>query len=1466
MNKMDILLKQLAIDDDQSLKEASIKKVYVHPDNRFTFYIESHTLLPLDDVLRLLKSSYDLFPYECEFFFDHEAASSDGDILKYAEYIFEEIRSNYAELENIDTSTFSIEDNILNIKVINEIQLNRVKSLYKELDERFSMVGIDIGYNTVIDEDDKTYQKIVEEMDEERVIQVDPEDIKRVEAQVQENKPYRRYKKEYVVTPISEIDNTSIDVCVQGYVFREETIDTKKGKKIQVLYITDYTDSITVKRFENARNTPEDMALLKKGGKWIRVNGHVENDSYENELIVRANTLEIIPAPKDREDKADVKRVELHAYSNMSTLDGISTVSDYISRAAKWGHKAIAITDHGNVQCYPDAAGAAAKNNIKIIYGVEFNMVDVDFKCVYNERSIPLDHLTYVSFDLETTGLSRIDDHITEFGAVKIKNGLEVDRLQSFIRSPKPISAKISQLTNITNKDIENAPTIEEFMPKILEFFGDELLVAHNGVFDIGMLNMALKRMGQPEIQNTWIDTLPLARYILPMQRSYRLGAVCNHYKIPYSGEEAHRADYDAEVLGLAFNAMIRDMQKGVKSAVIKEAHDDLEDFIPMDNTDVEMIKIRNVDEISSLNLVDDYKHAYPYHIIVLAKKQEGIKDIFKLVSKANTNYFYLGDRLPRHVLKSYREKDNILLGSGCLNSRVFEVAATKDMDELREEVSFYDYIEIQPLQDAQYLVDRGRYDSLEDIQKIYQRIIEAAKAENKLIVATGDVHFLDKKDKIFREVFISNDKIQINKRPHPLLVRGNPRATTPDCYFRTTQEMMDSFPYLSHDETFEYVVKNTNKIADMIEDGIKVIKDKLYPPHIKDVDQKLRDLCYHNAHKQYGNPLPANVEQRLEHELQNIIKHGYAVIYYIASLLVTDSNDHGYLVGSRGSVGSSFVATMANISEVNPLAPHYYCPNCGHNEFIPEGEVADGFDLPDKICPECGTKMKGDGHKIPFETFLGFNADKTPDIDLNFSGDYQPNAHNFLKKQFGDQFVYRAGTMATVAEKTAYGYAKAYAERMGTDATIRKAELQRLADGCTGVKRTTGQHPGGIIVIPDDMDVFDFTPYQYPADDVESDWRTTHFDFHKIDQNVLKFDILGHVDPTVTRMLQDLTEVDPKDIPTNDPKVMSLFTTTKEMGIDLSFINCKTGALGLPEFGTPFVRGMLEATHPTTFADLVIISGLSHGTDVYLGNAETLIKTGTCTLKDVIGCRDDIMVYLIEKGLPNKDAFDIMECVRKGKSPKVFPERGYVELMKKYNVPQWYIDSCLKIKYMFPKAHAAAYVLSAIRVAWWKMYYPREYYAVYFSTRCDAFEIETMIAGKDHMLARYNQILNLKKENRASNKEEDLITVFEVAMEMYERGYHFNNIDLNRSLATNFSLDDEDEYGILPSFTSIDGLGENVALSVVAARQEHEFTSIEDVDKRTRLTNTHMDTMKKMGIFDSLSESDQLSIFDLLF
>lgn len=1437
-NKLLILLDNLEIEEQvKALQEATITKVKVAVDSSYTFYIENETLLPFEE-FRILTNAKDKFPYPCSFHFTYNQSIYEKEELQmYTGYILEKIKEKYPACISLTLENFKLDDKI-SVEACNEIQLEQLTKLRGVFEKAFQSVGIEKQFTFFIDENNEVFKNIQKEMDTFKPIEIDMSQLTKSEPAPQ-NTGYTKpnYKARNAVTEmlIDEIDNNTMDnnIVIKGYVFKSDMIKTRAGKHIQSLWVTDYTNSIIVKRFENnTNNSIDDMKVVGKGGVWIKVRGEARFDSFARETVIMAREVEVIKGPAPRKDTADKKRVELHTHSKMSTMDGIGTISEYVKAAASWGHQAIAITDRGNVQSFPEAQIASQANNIKMIYGVEMNMIEPELDIVFNPKDISIEDATYVSFDLETTGLSVVHDGITEFGAVKIRHGEVIDRLQSFINPGKAISTRISNLTSITNDMVANAPTIEQFIPQIIEFFDDCILVAHNAKFDIGFLNEHFKRNDYLPIANPVIDSLALARMILKPMKSYRLGNVCRSYRVNYEDEVAHRADYDAEVLGSVFNLMLHQLMQEDKY---------------------------NLLDIASLQNDQVYKIVFPHHMTALALNKVGLKNMFKLVSEANTIYFHNESRIPKERLEFYR--DGLLYGSSCYRSDVFEAAMNESEEKLESVMEFYDYIEIQPLEDYYHLIDRGKMENQEDLIDSIMRIIKMAKKLNKLIVATGDVHFLEKKDKIYRDVFISNPTIGINHTAHPLCDRRNPKAYNPCQYLRTTNEMLECYSYLDSDEAYEYVVTNTNKIADMVEE-IKPVHDKLFTPSIDGADDELRRICYENAHKIYGNPLPSIVEKRLEKELGNIIKHGFGVIYYIAHKLVKKSNEDGYLVGSRGSVGSSFVATMADITEVNPLPPHYVCLHCGHSEFLEEGIVADGYDLEPKECPKCHEQMKGEGHNIPFETFLGFNADKVPDIDLNFSGAYQWKAHDYTKVLFGEDKVYRAGTISTVAEKTAYGYAKGYAELMGVDQSIRSAELERIAAGCGGVKRTTGQHPGGIIVIPNDMDVYDFTPVQFPADDLSSSWKTTHFDFHAIHDNVLKLDILGHVDPTVIRALQDLTGIDPKSIPTNDTKVMSLFNSTEALGIDLSFINCKTGALGLPEFGTSFVRGMLEQTNPKTFNDLVIISGLSHGTDVYLGNAETLIKSGTCTLSEVIGCRDDIMVYLIEKGLPNKDAFDIMEVVRKGKSQAVFPQKNYEELMREHNVPQWYIDSCKKIKYMFPKAHAAAYVLSAIRVAWWKLYYPREYYAVYFSTRCDFYEIETLVQGKEAILTRRTEIERLRAERNSSNKDEGLWDVFEIALEMLERGYHINPVSLELSDAKEFTLDPNDEMGLIPPFSAVDSLGVNVANTVVEARKVQPFLSKEDVIKRTKLNNSHIKLLAKMGVFRDMQEENQLSLF----
>ncbi len=1197
---------------------------------------------------------------------------------------------------------------------------------------------------------------------------------------------------------------------IEGYVFDAEIRELRSGRLLLTFKMTDYTDSLMVKMFSRDK---EDIPILKsiKKGMWLKARGSIQNDTFVRDLVMIANDINEIKGP-ERQDYAPEgeKRVELHLHTPMSQMDAVSSMSSLVAQAKKWGHEAIAVTDHANLQSFPEAFGAGKKNGIKILYGVEANLVSDGVPIAYNSEHRLLEEETYVVFDVETTGLSSAYDTIIELAAVKIRGGEIIERFERFANPNHPLSATIIELTGITDDMLVGAPQVETVLREYKEWIGNHTLVAHNAAFDMGFLQVGFKKYGIEKAMNPVIDTLELGRFLYPTLKNHRLNTLCKKFDIELT--QHHRAIYDTEATAYLMVKMLKDAaEQGI------EYHDQLND---------------------NVGKGDAYKRARPSHMTLLAKNDTGLKNLFKLVSYAHTQYFYRVPRIPRSLLEKYRE--GILVGTACDRGEVFETMMQKTKEEAAELAAFYDYIEVQPPENYQHLVELELVKSENQLKEIIGNLVKLGEELEKPVVATGNVHYLNPVDKIYRKILISSQG------------GANPlnRHQLPDVHFRTTDEMLGCFAFLGEEKAKEIVVTNTQKVAGMLED-IKPIKDDLYTPKIEGADEEMRQMSYDMAHKIYGENLPEIVEARLEKELKSIIGHGFAVIYLISHKLVKKSLDDGYLVGSRGSVGSSFVATMTEITEVNPLPPHYVCPNCKHSKFFNDGSVGSGFDLPDEDCPECGTTYRKDGHDIPFETFLGFKGDKVPDIDLNFSGEYQPQAHNYTKVLFGEEYVYRAGTIGTIAEKTAYGYVKGYAG--DHNLTIRNAEVDRLVAGCTGVKRTTGQHPGGIIVIPDYMDVFDFTPIQFPADDQNSEWKTTHFDFHSIHDNVLKLDILGHDDPTVIRMLQDLSGIDPKTIPTDDPEVMKLFSGTESLGVTEEQINCKTGTLGIPECGTKFVRQMLEDTKPTTFSELVQISGLSHGTDVWLGNAQELIQAGTCKLSEVIGCRDDIMVYLIYQGLEPSLAFKIMESVRKGKG--VPPE--WEEEMRNNNVPGWYIDSCKKIKYMFPKAHAAAYMLMAIRVAYFKVHHPILYYAAYFTVRADDFDLEAMVRGSNALRAKIDEIA--VKGLEASVKEKSLMTVLELCLEMCERGFSFKRIDLYRSDAKQFIIDGD---SLIPPFNAIPGLGTNAAENIVKAREGGEFLSKEDLQQRGKVSKTIMEFLDNHGCLGDLPEKNQLSLF----
>jgi DNA polymerase-3 subunit alpha (Gram-positive type) len=1071
------------------------------------------------------------------------------------------------------------------------------------------------------------------------------------------------------------------------------------------------------------------------------------------------------------------------------------------------------------LQAYPEAYSSAKKNGIKMLYGVEVNLVDDGTPVAYrNDQPLSLADQTYVVFDVETTGLSAVYDKVIELAAVKMQDGNVIDSFEEMINPGFALSDFTMNLTHITNEMVQKGGTEAEVFGKFAKFTEGTIMVGHNVTFDVGFLTAAYRRLEMQPITQPVIDTLELSRTLHPENKNHKLDTLTKKYNIVL--ENHHRANADAEATGYLMYALF------------KEAGE-----------------MYGWDKLNQLNdrvgAGDAYKNARPTHAIVMAKTQAGLKNLFKLVSESMTQTFYRVPRVPRSRLNHYRE--GLIVGSGCEKGEVFTAVMQKGVDEARELAKYYDYLEVQPLPNYRQLLEGQMVSGPAHLKDIIGKIIKLGDELGKPVVATGDAHYLDDHDAIYR-------KILINSQGGANMLN---RYELPDVHFRSTDEMLSEFSWLGEEKAREIVITNTHTVADWIQDDITPVKDKLYTPEIPGVNENFERDVMRTAHEWYGEELPEIVAARVKKELKSIIGNGFAVIYNIAQQLVLKSNKDGYLVGSRGSVGSSLAATLSGITEVNPLPPHYRCPQCQYSEFYTKGEYGSGFDLPDKDCPKCGTELIKDGHDIPFETFLGFHGDKVPDIDLNFSGDYQPVAHNYIKIMFGEDHAFRAGTIGTVADKTAYGYVKAYERDNGL--MLRGAEIDRLASGATGVKRTTGQHPAGILIVPGNMDIYDFTPIQYPADDQGAAWLTTHFDFHSIHDNILKMDVLGHDDPTMIRMLQDLSGVEPKSIPTDDPGVMQLFSGTESLGVTPEQINSKTGTLGVPEFGTRFVRGMLEETKPGTFAELLQISGLSHGTDVWLGNAEELVSQGVISLKDVIGCRDNIMMDLIHWGMDDSMAFNIMEHVRKGRG---IPDDWQQAMRDNPNVPDWYIDSCLKIKYMFPKAHATAYVMMALRIAWFKVYYPMVYYAAYFSVRAEDFDLVAMSRGKDAVKAAIKEISD--KGNEASAKEKGLQTILEIANECLERGYTIQMVDIEKSDSHDFLI--VDDHTLLAPFRAIPGLGENVAKQIVSAREEKPFLSKEDLQNRGKVSKTIIDYMTEQRVLDALPDENQLSLFDNLF
>lgn len=1214
------------------------------------------------------------------------------------------------------------------------------------------------------------------------------------------------------ITPIETIQEEERRITIEGYVFDAEVRELRSGRSIMTLKVTDYTDSIIVKMFSRDKEDAERMKHMKKG-MWVRARGSIQNDTYIRDLVMMAQDIMQISVTL-RQDQAPEgeRRIELHAHTKMSQMDSVSSASDIIEQAAKWGHEAVAITDTANVQAFPEAFNAGKKNGIKVLFGMEANLVDDGVPIAYEATHRHLASETYIVFDVETTGLSSAYDTIIELAAVRLKDGEIVDTFESFANPHHPLSETTTRLTGITDDMVQDAPEVGDMIAKFVEFCEDAILVAHNANFDMGFFYAACQTAGVEVPKYSYIDTVEMARYLYPDMRNHRLDTLAKRFDIELT--QHHRAIYDTEATAYLFVKFLKDaMDRGI------EYLDQLNDQVGKG---------------------DSYKRSRPTSCTLLVQNDIGLKNLFKLVSYSHINYFYRVPRIPRSVLIEHRE--GLLIGSGTDNGEVFETVMQKPLEEAERVAQFYDYLEIHPKAMYQHLVERDIIHDEWNLEDIMRRFVKLSKRVNLPLCATGNVRYVQPTDAKYREVLIRSQG------------GANPlnRSELPEAHFRTTDEMLKEFEFLGEEVARQIVLDNPKQIADSIED-VQVIKDDLYAPNIDGADEEVRELTYGMAHHIYGEQLPEIVQARIDKELKSIIDNGFAVIYLISHKLVKRSLNDGYLVGSRGSVGSSFVATMMEITEVNPLPPHYVCPKCHEAHFFTDGSVSSGYDLPNKKCDTCDVDMRKDGQDIPFETFLGFEGDKVPDIDLNFSGEYQPEAHDYTRDLFGEDYVYRAGTIGTIAEKTAYGYVRGYMNDFNV--TYRGAEIDRLVKGCSGVKRSTGQHPGGIIVVPDTMDIYDFTPIQFPANDQEASWKTTHFDFHSIDENLLKLDILGHDDPTMIKMLEDLSGIDPITIPPDDPAVMSLFSSPEALGVTAEQIDCKTGTLGVPEFGTRFVRQMLEETKPSTFSELIQISGLSHGTDVWLGNAQELIKNNVCELSDVIGCRDDIMVYLIYQGLKPSLAFTIMEHVRKGRGLQ--PE--FEEAMRENNVPEWYIDSCKKIKYMFPKAHAAAYVLMALRIAYFKVHHPLMYYAAYFTVRASDYDLVTMTGGASAIRSKIKEIDD--KGLDASPKERNLLTVLEIALEMCERGFRFEKPDLYRSDATDFIIDGD---ALIPPFNSIPSLGTNVAKTIVVVREEGEFLSKEDLQRRGRVSKTVTEYMDELGCLEGLPDTNQLSIFDL--
>lgn len=1462
-NKLKKLLEQInwTLEDYPYFEDGKLERIIGSSDKtKYTFLINVKNILPVEIFESFILQLKDSFSEVEKVIAVITPINENYDLVQdYFNYLINRYSDKCPALATLIDTTIEIKAETLIIPIDNIAEENKLYSLEKDIIMDFRSFGYKIDRINPILKDEPEIT-----IEEEVPIFIPEERFEKREEIIEEGK--NSFKKNFKPKPIETEDHPDVvlgrlidtepisiesiagptnGVTLVAELFGMDFRETKTDLVIITLKITDYSDSIYSKIFANDKET---VSRIKKGlkpGNWYKFRGNVKEDKYSGEDSLSIYDINIAEHEViNRVDGAPKKRVELHAHTMMSQMDGVVDAKNLVNQAKKWGHRAIAITEHNGVQSFPDVHKTVKGFNkgltegeepFKPIYGLELTMVDDDIKIVIRPTEEKLMDKTYVVFDFETTGFNAGGgDQIIEIGAVKLYNGEIIDRFSELINPGRKLPAKITEITHITDEMLEGKDTEEVAMKRFQEWFADLPMVAHNAKFDVSFLEMAYQKYNLGSFNNTVVDTLELSRTLDNNYSRHGLSVLVKRYEVPWDEDAHHRADYDAEGTALVYHKMMKKL--------IDRNYETIED----------LNKLVSQDEI--------HKYGRTFHINLLSKTRAGLKNIFKILSFASTKYLYKTPRILRSTIEEYRE--GLLIGSGCYESEVFIEARAKSDEELANIINFYDYVEVQPPECYDHLVQAQDFGNKQELLDNIEKIIRVTKDAGKIIVATGDVHQLDRSDTIYREIIV-NQKVPGGGR-HPLARKGD--IAIPSYHFRTTNEMLEDFSFLNDKELInEIVIENTNKIADMIE-MVDVIIDTggvPFSPKIENSVETVNQLVYDKAHSIYGDPLPEVIQDRITKELDGIIKGGYDVIYLISQKLVKKSNDDGYLVGSRGSVGSSFIAFLMGITEVNALPAHYVCSSCKHTTFNDEkGEAygkkySSGYDLPNKDCPNCNIKMSKEGQDMPFATFLGFNADKVPDIDLNFSGEYQWKAHEYTKELFGVDNVYRAGTFGTVAEKTAYGFVKGYCEDKGINK--RSAEIERLAMGCTGVKRTTGQHPGGIVVIPDYMDVFDFTPYQFPADDSNSLWRTTHFDYHPMEEEILKLDILGHDDPTMLRMLQDLSEIDVTTLPFDDEKVLSLLSSTEALGVSSDKIMCSTGTLGVPELGTKFVIQMLEDTKPNSFGGLVKISGLSHGTDVWLGNAQELIQKKIVPFNDVIGCRDDIMVYLMNQGIEPIKAFKIMEFVRKGmpsKLPDIWEE--HATTLREGNIPEWYIESCHKIKYMFPKAHAVAYVMSALRIAWFKVYHPIWYYTAFFSIRCADFDIEVMIKGYDAIKNKIGEIEG--KSFEATNKELSILEVLKIALEATARGIIFSPIDLNKSDSVKFEIDDN--HKLIPPFRTIDGLGDTVAKNIIEEREKSIFLSIEDVQRRAKVSGTLIDKMKSMGIFDGMEESNQMSLF----